>query len=58
MTADLSIESLRSRHRHLEEVLHGELRRPSPDTLRIAALKKEKLALKDEMARLNGETTH
>lgn len=58
MTADLSIETLQVRHRSLEDALDTELRRPLPDTGRIASLKKEKLALKDEMARLNTSPAH
>ena len=35
-----------------------EINRPHPDMLRLAQLKKEKLKIKDEIARLEHETTH
>ncbi|MEQ8964552.1 MAG: YdcH family protein [Azospirillaceae bacterium] len=46
------ITSLRSRHADLEARLHEELNRPFPDHDAIGRLKREKLKLKDELARL------
>lgn len=47
------IESLRTRHHAIDEVLHEENLRPVPDPAVIAKLKKQKLHLKDEMRRLS-----
>lgn len=52
MASEDRIESLRVRHHALEEELHSETVRPNPDTAVVAALKKQKLRLKDEMIRL------
>ena len=43
--------SLAERHAELDRQLLAELKRPLPDDTRLAALKKEKLRLKDEMRR-------
>jgi hypothetical protein len=45
-------ETLLARHRALEADLAREAVRPAPDALRIGALKREKLRLKDELAAL------
>jgi hypothetical protein len=47
------IESLKEKHHNLESAIDNEHHRPHPDDLEIAILKKQKLALKDEMAHLN-----
>ena len=46
------IRSLRARHAALENQLAEESRRPLPDTCLILALKRQKLAIKDEIALL------
>ena len=51
MQTEQSLETLRLQHRHLQRELDDELRRPHPDTCRILSLKKQKLALKDEITR-------
>lgn len=47
------IESLRTRHADLEQALHEEAVRPHPDDERLLELKKQKLRVKDEIARLS-----
>ena len=46
------IDELKSRHQDLEKALDEENHRPHPDDIQIATLKKQKLALKDEIASL------
>jgi hypothetical protein len=46
------IESLRARHRNLEEEIDREFTRPLPDTDHVADLKRQKLRIKDEIAQL------
>jgi len=46
------IESLRKRHADIDHIVHEEEIRPFPDIVRLHELKKKKLNLKDEMARL------
>jgi hypothetical protein len=52
MTVQDYVESLRSKHAHLEEQIDDELHRPLPDQSVLTRLKREKLRIKDEMARL------
>lgn len=47
------IESLRRKHREIEEALHREETRPHPDDAMCHKLKREKLAIKDEMEKMN-----
>ena len=44
------IETLKSRHRHLEHLLREEMKRPWPDSIRLSELKKRKLAAKTGIA--------
>ncbi len=46
------LESLKVRHAGLEAQIAEEVKRPHPDDTVIHTLKKEKLKLKDEIARL------
>ncbi|MBE7210036.1 MAG: YdcH family protein [Gluconacetobacter diazotrophicus] len=46
------IESLKTRHNSLENRIHAEGVRPSPDQTTVARLKREKLRVKDELERL------
>lgn len=53
MASEDRIESLRMRHHAIDGELHSESVRPNPDPATVAALKKQKLRLKDEMTRLS-----
>lgn len=55
---DSHLSSLAEKHRRLEQAIEEENSRPHPDDIRLHALKREKLRLKDEMARLRGPGTH
>ncbi len=46
------VESLKARHAELDMALSKENSRPMPDPVIIADLKKRKLRIKDELARL------
>jgi len=46
------IFELSEKHKKLEEMIEAELAHPDWDEIRISALKKEKLRIKDEMERL------
>ncbi len=50
------IESLRARHRSLEEAIGEETSRPLPNIDILAQLKRQKLRIKDEIVQL--EHTH
>lgn len=51
------VDHLKHRHRQLEDTIVQQQRHPSTDRLDIAALKREKLKLKDEIERLS-KTLH
>jgi hypothetical protein len=48
------IQELSEKHQKLEELIETELAHPDWDDVRIQALKKEKLRIKDELERLRG----
>lgn len=41
--------SLENHHKNLEAKIGNELNRPAPDSVKISALKKEKLRVKDQL---------
>jgi len=55
---DTHFSSLAEKHRKLEEAIAEENARPLPDELKLHALKREKLRLKDEMARAKNQGGH
>lgn len=57
MSVEERVASLKARHAELEEALKRENNRPMPDQAALAELKKRKLQIKDELARL-GATAH
>ncbi|MEM1366350.1 MAG: DUF465 domain-containing protein [Pseudomonadota bacterium] len=52
MSKQTHIEALQSRHKHLEAQLKESAQASSTDALRLTELKRRKLALKDEIERL------
>jgi hypothetical protein len=58
MTLAGHLAELSEKHRLLEMRIQEELARPSADDLQISQLKKEKLRIKDEMAKLRGNGRH
>ena len=46
------IQELSEKHKKLQEMIESEMAHPDWDQTRVAALKKEKLKIKDEMERL------
>jgi len=53
MTAKDRINTLRDRHAVLEKELEDEISRPLPDMMAVASIKRQKLALKDQIERLD-----
>jgi hypothetical protein len=49
------LETLQHKHALLSEAVEYESRRPSPDFMKITALKKQKLAIKEEISSLGGD---
>ena len=56
MALDAHLVELTDKHRALEQKIEAEMARPLADQLKISELKKEKLRIKDEIARLKEET--
>ena len=56
MAVEQRIERLKADHASLEMVIVEELHRPLPDTRLIGDLKRRKLRIKDELARLADES--
>ncbi len=52
MALEQRIESLQKRHAYIDTVLHEEENRPAPDIVRLHELKRQKLSVKDELARI------
>ena len=52
------IDTLRARHRTLEEQIDQEISRPLPNASTINDLKRQKLRIKDEIALLEQTTAH
>ena len=55
MTVAEHVDALRAKHATLKQAVEQENQRPHPDDLHIAELKREKLRIKDEIAKLRGE---
>jgi hypothetical protein len=53
MTMQDYVESLRSKHAYLERQIDDEMHRPLPDQSTLSRLKREKLRVKDEIARVD-----
>lgn len=52
MSMSSHVEHLQRRHQTLEHTINEEMKHPSSDHVDIAALKREKLRIKDEIARV------
>jgi hypothetical protein len=58
MTMQDYVESLRSKHALLEQQIDDEQHRPLPDQSTLTRLKREKLRIKDEIARLGSTSPY
>jgi len=52
MAAQVRIHGISQKHEKLQKLIDAEMAQPAWDEIRVAALKKEKLRLKDELERL------
>lgn len=51
--ANAHLATLNARHAALDESVNAEIRRPMPDQVRLAQLKRDKLKLKEQMNQLH-----
>ena len=58
MSVETHLAELERRHHALEVEIEEALSHPSTDTLTLSELKRRKLQLKDEIARLKSESVH
>ncbi len=52
MTMEDRVESLKARHALLEREIDDEAHRPLPDQIHVTELKRQKLKIKEEIARI------
>jgi len=52
MTMEDRVESLKARHALLEREIDDEAHRPLPDQVHVTELKRQKLKIKEEIARM------
>ena len=53
MGSEKHLSSLQDKHAELEQAIEDENNRPLPDEMHIQELKREKLRIKDEIARMD-----
>lgn len=53
MSLDERIDSLKAKHKALEEAIEEQTSRPHPDEFEVVSLKKQKLRIKDKIASLD-----
>lgn len=58
MGLESHIQQLTARHRRLEETIADEVAHPGHDELKVTAMKRQKLRIKEELERLRFDTTH
>jgi len=58
MAVEMHLAELVRRHHALENEIELALNHPSTDDLTLSQLKRQKLQLKDKIARLKGESVH
>lgn len=58
MSIQSHLTELARKHEALEREIAAERTHPSSDSLRLAELKRRKLSLKDEIAKLKDDTIH
>ena len=58
MSADFHITALQERHNALDREIAEQGRRPGPNDLQIRELKREKLRLKDEIAKAHRDPSN
>jgi hypothetical protein len=53
MTIDDRVDTLKAKHARLEHEIDDEIHRPLPDTIHLTELKREKLRVKEQIARMS-----
>lgn len=58
MAIESRLRELDTRHRDLDQAIEMEGRRPSVDGMQLAALKRQKLKIKEEIEAIRGRLRH
>lgn len=58
MSIENHLDALKAKHFNLEKEIHATGMRPAPDQAALTRLKREKLKIKEEIARLEEGTRH
>lgn len=58
MAIDARIRELGTRHQSLDRAIDEEIRRPAHDPVKLTALKRKKLRVKEEIESLQGANAH
>lgn len=58
MAMETHLAELERRHEALEKQIEEAMQHPGIDTLALTELKRKKLVLKDEIAKIRGESIH
>jgi hypothetical protein len=58
MALEQRIRELDARHRDLDIIIENEAKRPAADMMRLSAMKRQKLKIKEEIAELRQKLSH
>ncbi len=58
MAIEQRIRELDSRHRDLDIIIENEAKRPAADMMRLSAMKRQKLKIKEEIEELRQKMSH
>jgi hypothetical protein len=58
MALEQRLRELDARHRDLDTIIENEAKRPSADTTRLSAMKRQKLKLKEEIEQIRQRLEH
>jgi len=58
MAIEQRLRELDARHRELDFIIENEAKRPSADDMRLTAMKRQKLKLKEEIETLRQNSDH
>ena len=58
MAIEQRLRELDARHRDLDLIIENEAKRPSADAMRLSAMKRQKLKLKEEIETLRQRSAH
>ena len=58
MAIEQRLRELDARHRDLDQIIEDEAKRPSADMIRLSAMKRQKLKIKEEIEAIRSRIAH